>query len=195
MYDRHPRRERSGTADLRWMCEQVDGETLEVGIGRGRSLPFYPPAIQLHGVDISRVSLAATERRAHELGVKADLREADAASLPYPDESFDTVVFCFSLCTIPDDRRAIAEAARVLRCGGKLVVVEHVRSPRRVVHAVQRLAEPLTLRFQADHLTRDPLEYILAEELEIEFLERRMLGIVERLVARKPEADELEEAV
>jgi ubiquinone/menaquinone biosynthesis C-methylase UbiE len=190
------RRQRaSGLEDLIWLCAQAEGETLEIGIGRGRTLAFYPPGIRLHGLEIDPRSLEAASRRAAELGLAVELREGDAERLPYPEEHFDTVVFCFSLCTIPDDRRAIAEAARVLRCRGRLLIVEHVRSSSTVIRAVQRLAEPLTVRIRDDHLTRDPLEHVLAEELEVEYLERRRFGLVERIVARKPESEELEEAV
>jgi ubiquinone/menaquinone biosynthesis C-methylase UbiE len=173
----------SGGADLRWLCSQAQGETLEIGIGNGRTLPFYPRHVHLSGIELSPVSLEIAARRARELGLDASLREGDAAALPYPDDHFDTVVFCFALCTIPNDRAAIGEAVRVLRPGGLLLVVEHVRSPR------------LLVRRSGDHLLREPLEHVLAEELEVECLERRLLGIVERLAASKPQADELAEAV
>jgi ubiquinone/menaquinone biosynthesis C-methylase UbiE len=184
-----------GDANLRWVCGRAQGETLEVGIGRGRTLPFYPRGLHLTGIDLSDVALGVAQTRADELGLNAVLRQGDAAALPFPDDHFDTVVFAFVLCTIPDDRRAIAEAVRVLRPGGRLLLVEHVRSPNRPARAVERLLDPITVRRQADHLLRDPLEHILAEELEIETLERSWFGVLERLAARKPEADELAEAV
>lgn len=186
---------RSGGADLRWLCRQARGDTLEVGIGRGRTLPYYPSDVTLTGIELSPVALGWAIRQASELGRQADLKLGDASSLPFGDEHFDTVLFSFSLCTIPDDRRAISEAVRVLRQGGRIALVEHVRSPRILIRGVERLAEPLMMRRMGDHLLRDPLDHILAEDLEVEYLERRMLGVVERLVARKPEADELAEAV
>jgi hypothetical protein len=64
--------------------------------------------------------------------------------------------------------------------------LEHVRSPRLAVRTVQRLIEPLTVRLEADHQTREPLEYLAAEGFEIERLERSKWGIVERVRARKP---------
>jgi SAM-dependent methyltransferase len=199
IYDRKAGRQagrsRPAGADVRWLCTQAEGDTLEVGIGRGRTLPHYPRTVHLHGIDISPAALAFAARRAAELALTVQLQEGDAAALPYADEQFDTVVFCFSLCTIPDDRKAIAEAARVLRPCGRLLLVEHVRSPRAVVRATQRLVEPVFARRAGDLLARDPLDHVAAEGLEIEFLERRLLGTVERLVARKPEADVLEEAV
>ena len=184
-----------GAANMRWLCGQAEGETLEVGIGRGRTLPFYPAGVHLAAIDLSEVALRETQRRADEIGVHGTFRRADAAALPYPDDHFDTVVFCLVLCTIPDDRRAVAEAVRVLRPGGRLLLVEHVRSPNRVVRAIERLLEPFTVRRMADHLLREPLEHVMAEEMEIETLERSWFGVVERLAARKPDADELAQAV
>ena len=104
-------------------------------------------------------------------------------------------MFAFVLCTIPDDRRAMAEAVRVLCPGGRLLLVEHVRSPNLVVRAIERLLEPVTLWRMADHLLREPLSHVLAEGLEVERLERSWFGVVERLAARKPEAEELAQAV
>jgi SAM-dependent methyltransferase len=80
----------------------------------------------------------------------------------------------------------VAEARRVLRPGGRLLLLEHVRSPVRAVRVIERLLQPLSVRFAADHLTREPLDYIRAEGLEIERLERSKCGIVERVSARKP---------
>jgi ubiquinone/menaquinone biosynthesis C-methylase UbiE len=184
-----------GDANVRWLCRQASGETLEVGIGRGRTLPFYPAGVHLTGIDLSEVSLEAARRRARDLGLEATLRQGDAAALPYPEDRFDTVVFSDARCTIPDDRRAVAEAVRVLSPGGLLLVLEHVRSPNILVRTLERLVEPITLRRMGDHLLREPLDHVLAEGMELERLERSWFGLVERLAARKPEADELAEAV
>jgi ubiquinone/menaquinone biosynthesis C-methylase UbiE len=184
-----------GNANMRWLCGQAEGDTLEVGIGRGRTLPFYPRGLALTAIDLSDVALQATRRRADELGIHPTLRQGDAAALPFPDDHFDAVVFCFVLCTIPDDRRAVAEAGRVLRPGGRLLLVEHVRSPNVLLRALEHAIEPITVRFQADHLLREPLNHVLAEGFEVQTLERSWFGVIERLAACKPEADELAEAV
>ena len=110
---------------------------------------------------------------------------ADAQALPFPDEAFDTVVMTLSLCTIPDDHEAVAEPSRVLRPCGRLLLLEHVRSPIWPVRAVQRVLDPLFVRFQADHLLRDSLDHLQDASLEVERLERSKWGIVERLSARK----------
>jgi SAM-dependent methyltransferase len=176
-----------------WVCEQAEGEVLEIALGTGRNLPFYDQDVRLTGVELSPAMLAIARRRAEELGREADLRVGDAQSLDFPAERFDTVVCTLSLCTIPEDRVAVAEVKRVLRPGGRFVLLEHVRSPVLPIRAGQRLLDPLMVRFQCDHLLREPIEHLEAEGFELERVERSKLGIVERLAARKPATESLKE--
>jgi ubiquinone/menaquinone biosynthesis C-methylase UbiE len=128
---------------------------------------------------------ALGRKRAADLGREIDLRVGDAEALDLPDESFDTVVCTYGLCTIPDDRAAVREAKRVLRPGGRILLAEHVRSPNRVVRTIQRLVDPLAHRFGGDHLLREPLEHLAAEGFEVEQVRRRKAGFVELVAARK----------
>lgn len=169
-----------------WACSRAQGRVLEIALGTGRNLHHHRDDVQLTGIELSPEMLAIAKRRAAELGRDADLRVGDAQALDFPDASFDTVLCTLALCTIPDDRAAVAEARRVLRPGGRLLLLEHVRSPLLAVRLVQRLIDPLSVRFAADHLSREPLEHLRAEGFEVEELERSKLGIVERVAARKP---------
>lgn len=173
-----------------WACSQALGEVLEIAIGTGRNLPHYPEGVRLTGLELTPEMLAIARQRAKDLGREPDLRIGDAQALEFADESFDTVIITFGLCTIPDDRAAASEAFRVLRPGGRLVLVEHVRSPSLPVRAVQRAIDPLSVRFGADHLVRDPLDYLADVGFAIEGVERLKWGIVERVVARKPGGDQ-----
>jgi ubiquinone/menaquinone biosynthesis C-methylase UbiE len=168
-----------------WVCSRAQGRVLEIALGTGRNLPHYDEDVQLTGVELSPEMLAIAKRRARELGRQVDLRLGDVQSLEFEDASFDTVVCTLGLCTIPDDAKAVSEARRVLRPGGRFVLLEHVRSPVRAVHVGQRLIEPIMLRMEADHITREPLEHLKVTGFEIEELERSRLGIVERVAARK----------
>jgi ubiquinone/menaquinone biosynthesis C-methylase UbiE len=146
----------------RWACEQARGQVLELAVGTARNLPYYPADVTLTAVELSPEMLAIGRRRAEQLGRPVDLRVGDAQALEFADESFDTVVCTLGLCTIPDPRRAVAEARRVLRPGGRLLLLEHVRSPVRPVRLIQRLLDPWAVRFAADHLTREPLDHLRA---------------------------------
>jgi ubiquinone/menaquinone biosynthesis C-methylase UbiE len=168
-----------------WACSQVKGEVLELAVGTGRNLPYYRTDVRLTAIELSPQMLEIARKRAAELGRDVDLRIGDAQALEFEDQSFDTVIITFGLCTIPDDRGAATEAHRVLRPGGQLVLLEHVRSPSLAIRAVQRALDPLSVRFAADHLVRDPLDYLGNVGFEIESVERLKWGIVERVVAHK----------
>jgi len=171
-----------------WVCAQAEGEVLEVAIGTGRNLPHYPPGIRLTGIDLSPAMLELARRHAQQLDVEVDLRLADAQALEVPDASFDTVVCTLSLCAIPDERQAVAEMARVLRPGGRLLLLDHVAAAPRWVRAIQWLLERVTIPLGEEHLRRRPLHQVQAEGFQIQQHERTKLGIVERLAARKPPA-------
>ena len=171
-----------------WVCSQAAGDTLEVGIGTGLNLPFYGQQARLTGIDFSPDMLALARQRAARLGREADLREADALALPFPDASFDTVVCTFTLCAVPDDRQAVAEMTRVLRPGGLLLLADHVAASAWPLRAVQRALDLVTVPLQGEHFTRRPLLHVQAQGLRVEQRERFKLGITEQLAARKAAA-------
>jgi ubiquinone/menaquinone biosynthesis C-methylase UbiE len=169
-----------------WVCSQAHGNVLEIACGTGRNFPYYPQDTYVTGIELSAAMLDLARARAAALGIDADLRQGDAQALPFADDSFDAVVCTISLCTIPDDRQAVREAWRVLRPGGLLLLLEHVRSPFLPVRLVQRVLDPVWVRKEGDHLLREPLEQVRAVGFEVIALERKKLGIVERVAARKP---------
>lgn len=168
-----------------WACSQARGQVLEIAIGTGRNLPSYPANVEITGIEISPAMLEIARWRAQSLGRQVELIEGDAQALPFPDQYFDTVVCTMALCSIPDERQAIAEAWRVLRLGGRFIALEHVRSPNPLIRGLEYVLDPFTVRTQADHLLREPAEIVQMAGFRIEYLKRQKLGIVERLIARK----------
>jgi ubiquinone/menaquinone biosynthesis C-methylase UbiE len=169
-----------------WVCTQAAGETLEVAVGTGLNLPFYPAEVTLTGVDLSPAMLAVARERAAGLGRVVSLREANAEQLPFDDGSFDTIVCTLALCSIPNDRAAIAQMYRVLRPGGRLLLLDHVAAPNPLLRAGQRLFEVVTSRIAADYQTRRPLPMLQQAGFDIETSQRSRAGTVERLRALKP---------
>ncbi|ULE33756.1 class I SAM-dependent methyltransferase [Mycobacterium sp. IDR2000157661] len=169
-----------------WACGQATGEVLEVAVGTGLNLEAYPTDVTLTGIDWSDAMLDVARERAAELGRAATLQQADAHSLPFPDASFDTVVCTFGLCAIPNHVKAINEMTRVLRPGGKLILVDHIASTSRIVRGVQRFLETFTVPLGGEHFLRRPSIRVRAAGMDVEQVERFKVGLVERLVARKP---------
>ncbi|MEU8263721.1 methyltransferase domain-containing protein [Micromonospora sp. NPDC048999] len=169
-----------------WIGARVEGRVLEVAVGTGRSFDFYPPAVRITGIELSPAMLAIAKQHAADLGLDVELRQADAQALPFDDDSFDTVVCALSLCSIPDPAAAIAEMKRVLRPGGRLLLLDHIRSTWPPVYACQWLLERITIRAAGEHFTRRPLPLVKAAGFEIAETQRLKAGTVERVAARKP---------
>lgn len=176
-----------GTDNRSWACSRATGETLEVAVGTGLNLPFYGPDVRLTAIDLSPAMLEIARKRAAELGREADMREGDAHQLPFEDASFDSVVCTLSLCNIPDPDRAVGEMKRVLRPGGRLILVDHIRSESKIVYALQKLMEFFSIRVDGDHMTRRPREQVERHGFQIEECDRfKWGGIVERISATNP---------
>ena len=129
-----------------WACSQARGTVLEIAIGTGLNLPFYPADVEITGIEISPAMLEVARHRAQSLGRQVELVIGDAQALPFADQSFDTIICTIALCSIPDERKAVAEAWRVLRPGGRFVALEHVRSPNIIIRALERMLESYTVR-------------------------------------------------
>jgi len=169
-----------------WLGQRAQGRVLEVAVGTGRDLPYYPAGVTVTGIELSPAMLALARQRAAGLGRDVDLREGDAEHLPCGDASFDTVVCALSLCTIPDPAAAIGEMKRVLVPGGRLLLLDHIGSTWPPVYAAQWLFERITIRAAGEHFTRRQLPLVRAAGFQVVETERLKAGTVERIHAVKP---------
>jgi SAM-dependent methyltransferase len=138
------------------------GIVVEIGVGSGLNLPFYDRSVtKLYGVDLSRELLALARSRAAALQFGAEFLQQDADRLPFDDDSVDTVVVTWSLCSIADPATALGEMWRVLRPGGTLIFVEHGLAPDARVRRWQNRLTPLWRHVAGGcHLNRKPDELI-----------------------------------
>lgn len=178
------RTEKKFGADLkRELLANARGRVLEIGVGTGLSFAHYPAVEELVGVDPSEPMLRRARRRATELASDVTLVEAPAEALPFEDKSFDTVVSLAVLCTVDDPSRVLQEIRRVLRPGGRLVFLEHVRSSEPGLAQWQdRLERPWGWIAGGCHPNRQTLEAIEGAGFEVVELERKDLPDIPRLV-------------
>jgi ubiquinone/menaquinone biosynthesis C-methylase UbiE len=152
---------------------QAEGRVLEIGIGSGLNLPYYSARTEcVIGLDPSPKLLAMTRRAAQRAAIPVELFEDSAEAIPLQDRSVDTVVTTWTMCSIPDARRALGEMRRVLKPQGRLLFVEHGRAPEPAVQRWQDRLTPLWRRVSGGcHLNRAIGELIGSAGFRIERLE------------------------
>ena len=144
----------------RYLVEGLSGRVLDVGAGTGASFPYFAERAREADLEVHAVEPDPHVRRraletAREAGLSVDLRNAGAERLPYPDDHFDAALAGIVFCTIPDPSAALDELGRVLRPGGELRFLEHVRGEG-LRARLQALIEPVWRRIAGGcHVTRD----------------------------------------
>ncbi len=168
----------------RKLLQHASGKVLEVAVGTGKNLTYYPRDYRIIALDLSIEMLKVARRRAAVLSRPVFFLVANAEALPFADRSFDTVVSSLSTCTFPHPVAALQETARVCRAAGKALLLEHGRSDRAKLgrwqdrHADQ-FAKPLGC-----HWNREPLELAKDAGLNVVRAQRSFFGILYRIEAK-----------
>jgi ubiquinone/menaquinone biosynthesis C-methylase UbiE len=172
----------------RWrsiLWSKAEGDViLEVGVGTGASLPYYPAGTSITAVDFSANMLKFAREKAAKLHKTVALEEMDVQSLKFSDNTFDSVVASLVFCSVPEPMQGLSEIHRVLKPGGKIVLLEHVISSGRVSGAIMNLLNPLVLWTSGDNINRHTVENITASGLIIEKVSD-LTGIFKLIEARK----------
>ncbi len=167
---------------------EAEGRVLDLGVGNGLNFECYRRATFVVGVDPDPHMLRRAGPRLAAATVRKGIIQAPAEALPFRDASFDTVMATFVLCTVQDPAAALREARRVLRPGGALRFLEHVRSPSPRMAAFQDRIQPLWSRlFAGCHPNRDTLAAIRAHGFTVESLETSKRGVLLQGLARRRE--------
>ncbi|GAA3663119.1 class I SAM-dependent methyltransferase [Nocardioides ginsengisoli] len=156
------------------VAEGLHGEVVEIGFGSGLNVPFYPTDLRrVAAVEPADLGWRLAQDRLGDSPVPVERAGLDGQHLPFADDSFDTALSTWTLCTIPDAVQALREVGRVLRPGGTLHFVEHGLAPDAGVVTWQRRLEPVQKRlFGGCHLTRDIPALIEEAGLQIKELDR-----------------------
>jgi len=144
------------------VCAGLRGDVVEIGFGSGSNVAFYPSEVsKVTAVEPSDVAWRLAGRRLADTAVPVERSGLDGQSLPFPDDTFDTALSTWTMCTIPDAAAALREVRRVLKPGGRLCFVEHGLAPDVNVQRWQRRFEPVQKRVAGGcHITRQIPELI-----------------------------------
>jgi ubiquinone/menaquinone biosynthesis C-methylase UbiE len=166
------------------LFSRARGAVLELGVGTGATFAHYPPdLISLTAVDISEGMLAHARPRAAALPFPVEFLTLDFQTLPLPDAAFDTVVSSLALCGIPDPALLFAEIRRVLRPGGQLLALEHIRPPNPLLGLAADLANPLNHHFVGCYLNRRTPDLLRAADFDVQVLDRRFFRALVSFIA------------
>lgn len=163
----------------------LSGRVLDVGVGTGKNLTYYPGRCQVEGIDISSKMLSHARKRAINMD-RVSLLEMDGEHLAFTDDCFDYVVTTFVLCSIPDPVAALKEMKRVCKPDGMVINIEHMKSKHAILSMIEEIFNPLTYRLTGVNINRRTVENIKIAGLNLISEQNLAVKDVFRLIKSRP---------
>lgn len=155
---------------------------LEVGVGTGKNMPFYPNGLQITGIDLTPGMLDRARIRADDLKLDVDLRIGDAQALDFPDETFDSVVATFVFCSVPDPLLGLGQLVRVTKPAGQVILMDHVRTEQPLFGILMDALNPIVVRITGANINRRTVENVREASLVIDHVEVLGMGDIFKLI-------------
>jgi phosphatidylethanolamine/phosphatidyl-N-methylethanolamine N-methyltransferase len=164
--------ERHFTPWRKRLWSMVEGpRVLEVGVGTGKNMAHYPAGLDLTAIDLTPGMVKRSRANAKQHGLNINLHLMDVQSLAFPDEAFDSVIATCVFCSVPDPLLGLSEVLRVTKRGGRILLMEHVRSEKQLMGALMDLLNPIVLQIMGPNINRRTVENVRRAGLEIERVE------------------------
>jgi ubiquinone/menaquinone biosynthesis C-methylase UbiE len=157
------------------------GKVLEVGVGTGKNIQYYPKHVEVSAIDFSEKMLEFAREKASIYGKKVDLRLMDVQALDFADETFDTIITTCVFCSVPDPIKGLKELKRVCKKNGQIIMLEHVRSKKPLVGTIMDLLNPIVVRIVGANINRNTIENLKQSGINVKIEKDLMLDIVKHL--------------
>ncbi|RKD31790.1 class I SAM-dependent methyltransferase [Thermohalobacter berrensis] len=146
-----------------WRKEAIshlEGKVLEVGIGTGKNLEYYPEHLEVTGIDISDKMINKAKNRGKKLNKKVKLIQMDVQNLSFEDNKFDSIYASCVFCSVPDPVKGLREIKRVCKKDGKIVMIEHMRSEKKIMGIIMDIFNPLVVKTYGANINRRTVQNI-----------------------------------
>jgi ubiquinone/menaquinone biosynthesis C-methylase UbiE len=162
-------------------------KVLEVGVGTGKNMAFYPQGLHITAIDLTPGMMEKARKHAAELHSDVDLRLGDVQTLDFPDDSFDAAVASFVFCSVPDPVLGLREIMRVVKPGGQVLILEHVRSAKHLVGLLMDAVNPMVVRMMGANINRRTVQNVQKSGLTLEKVEELGGGDIFKLIQARVE--------
>lgn len=162
--------------------KELNGRILEVGIGTGKNIEYYPKGLDVTGIDFSSKMLEKARYKAKKLNREISLRQMDAQNMEFEDNIFDSVYTSCVFCSVPDPIKGLKEIRRVCKKNGKIVMLEHVRSEKKLIGALMDIFNPIVVGTYGANVNRRTVSNIEAAGFKNIKVTNLWLDIVKKII-------------
>lgn len=142
------------------LMKELTGNVLEVGVGTGKNIEYYPNDINITAIDFSERMLEKAREKAKKFNKKVTLQQMDAQDMKFFDNTFDTIFTTCVYCSVPDPIKGLREMRRVCKPTGKIIMIEHVRSEKKVLGFIMDIMNPIVVNTYGANINRRTVENI-----------------------------------
>ena len=142
------------------VSESLKGKVLEIGVGTGKNIPYYPEGAEVTAIDFSGKMLARAKKKAEKTGKTVELLHMDAQDMDFADNTFDVVFTTCVFCSVPDPVQGLKEIRRVLKPCGEAIMIEHVRSEKKILGKLMDLLNPIPRTIYGANINRRTVENV-----------------------------------
>lgn len=171
----------------REVISHASGKILEVGIGTGKNLRYYPQESNLTGIDFSSGMLNIARKKAHRMRLlQCELIKMDIEAMAFSDNTFDTIISTFVFCTVPHPDKGLHELYRVLKPGGKAIFLEHMKSSSKGLNMILWVMERFAIPLLGTSMLRETQKEIKNAGFTILTSENKLFDILRLITVTKP---------